>query len=186
MLLTAAMPVPENMVMTSYHLNGDIHAYQAEFPVDMIITLHACDTATDYALYNAIKWDARLIFSVPCCQHELNNQIETAELSLLTKYGIVKERTAALITDAIRGSLLEAYGYKVQLLEFVDLSHTPKKHPDPGQKDPLNRHQKAQALTEVNNAIAAFTLAPTLYQLLEQDKLINSNKIQCQIGQKMI
>ena len=156
---------------------GDIHAYQAEFPVDMIITLHACDTATDYALYNAIKWDARLIFSVPCCQHELNNQIETAELSLLTKYGIVKERTAALITDAIRGNLLEACGYKVQLLEFVDLAHTPKNILIRAKKTRSTATKKAQALTEVNNAIEAFTLAPTLYQLLEQDKLINSNKI---------
>ena len=156
---------------------GDIHAYQAEFPVDMIITLHACDTATDYALYNAIKWDARLIFSVPCCQHELNNQIETAELSLLTKYGIVKERTAALITDAIRGSLLEACGYKVQLLEFVDLAHTPKNILIRAKKTRSTATKKAQALTEVNNAIETFTLAPTLYQLLEQDKLINSNKI---------
>lgn len=156
---------------------GNIDAYQTSFPVDMIITLHACDTATDFALYNAIKWNASLIFSVPCCQHELNGQIETEELSLLTKYGIVKERTAALITDAIRGSLLEACGYKVQLLEFVDLAHTPKNILIRAKKTQSTEKRKAQALTEVKNAIQAFSLTPTLFQLLETDKLINSNKI---------
>ncbi|WP_373484838.1 class I SAM-dependent methyltransferase [Acetobacterium malicum] len=156
---------------------GNIDAYESSFPVDMIITLHACDTATDYALYNAIKWDTRLIFSVPCCQHELNAQLETAELSLLTKYGIIKERTAALITDAIRGSLLEACGYKVQLLEFVDLAHTPKNILIRAKKTQSTEKRKAQALAEVENAIQAFSLKPTLFQLLETDKLINSNKI---------
>ncbi|MEO1815076.1 MAG: SAM-dependent methyltransferase [Acetobacterium sp.] len=156
---------------------GNIDAYEAEFPVDMIITLHACDTATDFALYNAIKWNAKLIFSVPCCQHELNAQMETAELSLLTKYGIVKERTAALITDAIRGSLLEACGYKVQLLEFVDLAHTPKNILIRAKKTRSTEKRKAQALTEVRTAMQAFSLTPTLFQLLETDKLINSNKI---------
>jgi SAM-dependent methyltransferase len=156
---------------------GNIHAFQASFPVDMIITLHACDTATDFALYNAIKWDAKLIFSVPCCQHELNAQMETETLSLLTKYGIIKERTAALITDAIRGSLLEACGYKVQLLEFVDLAHTPKNILIRAKKTQSTEKRKAQALAEVENAIQAFSLKPTLFQLLETDKLINSNKI---------
>lgn len=156
---------------------GNIDAYVSSFPVDMIITLHACDTATDYALYNAIKWDARLIFSVPCCQHELNAQLETKELSLLTKYGIIKERTAALITDAIRGSLLEACGYKVQLLEFVDLAHTPKNILIRAKKTQSTEKRKAQALAEVENAVQAFSLKPTLYQLLETDKLINSKKI---------
>ncbi|WP_373483177.1 SAM-dependent methyltransferase [Acetobacterium sp.] len=156
---------------------GNIDAYEARFPVDMIITLHACDTATDFALYNAIKWNANLIFSVPCCQHELNAQIETETLSLLTKYGIIKERTAALITDAIRGSLLEACGYKVQLLEFVDLAHTPKNILIRAQKTGSTEKRKVQALTEVKNIMAAFSLTPTLFQLLETDKLINFNKI---------
>ena len=155
---------------------GNIDAYQTSFPVDMIITLHACDTATDFALYNAIKWNAKLIFSVPCCQHELNAQMETAELSLLTKYGIIKERTAALITDAIRSGLLEACGYKVQLLEFVDLAHTPKNILIRAKKTPSTEKRKAQALTEVKTTMQAFSLKPTLFQLLETDKLINSNK----------
>nr|WP_320026859.1 SAM-dependent methyltransferase [uncultured Acetobacterium sp.] len=151
---------------------GNIHSYESDFPVDMIITLHACDTATDFALFNAIKWDAKLIFSVPCCQHELNAQMETKALSLLTKYGIIKERTAALMTDAIRGSLLEYCGYKVQLLEFVDLAHTPKNILIRARKTKSSEKKRNEALNEVNQVIQAFSFKPTLYQLLKEEGMI--------------
>lgn len=107
-------------------LEGDIASYQGNTRVDMVVTLHACDTATDYALSKAVGWGAQVILSVPCCQHELNNQIQNDILKPLLKYGIVRERISALITDALRAELLETKGYKVQLLEFIDMEHTPK------------------------------------------------------------
>lgn len=105
---------------------GDIADYQGVNQVDMVVTLHACDTATDYAIDKAIEWKAKVILSVPCCQHELNQQIRCKELEPLLKYGLIKERMASLITDAIRGNVLEDAGYQVQILEFIDMEHTPK------------------------------------------------------------
>lgn len=105
---------------------GDIQSYEGEERVDMVITLHACDTATDYALDQAVRWGAKVILSVPCCQHELNRQIRNEQLEPLLKYGILKERFSALLTDALRGNVLEQMGYEVQILEFIDLEHTPK------------------------------------------------------------
>ena len=107
-------------------LCGDIADYNGTDEVDMVVTLHACDTATDYALYKAVEWHASVILSVPCCQHELNRKMQCETLSGAFQYGLIKERTAALMTDAMRGQLLEMKGYKTQLLEFIDMEHTPK------------------------------------------------------------
>ncbi|MDQ0115731.1 class I SAM-dependent methyltransferase [Paenibacillus harenae] len=107
-------------------LVGDIAEYEELQSADMVVTLHACDTATDAALAKAVNWDASVIMSVPCCQHELFRQIDNDLLSPILSQGLLKERFAALATDAARGTLLEALGYKVQMLEFVDPEHTPK------------------------------------------------------------
>lgn len=107
-------------------LCGDIADYNGTDEVDMVVTLHACDTATDYALYKAVKWHASVILSVLCCQHELNRKMQCETLSGAFQYGLIKERTAALMTDAMRGQLLEMKGYKTQLLEFIDMENTPK------------------------------------------------------------
>ena len=93
---------------------------------NIVISLHACDTATDYAIYNAIKWQADLICAVPCCQHQLRNQMKPKNLDILNEYGIIKERIASLATDAIRAKLLEWMGYRVQIIEFTSMEHTPK------------------------------------------------------------
>lgn len=107
-------------------LTGDIADYEGVSKVDMVVTLHACDTATDYALEKALEWDAKVILSVPCCQHELNKQMENEILKPVLKYGLIKERIAALVTDALRAGRLEEAGYQVQILEFIDMEHTPK------------------------------------------------------------
>lgn len=105
---------------------GDIKDFAGEEGVDMVVSLHACDTATDYALEKAVKWKASVILAVPCCQHELNGQIGCEELRPVLKYGVIRERMAALITDALRAELLEQQGYDTQILEFIDMEHTPK------------------------------------------------------------
>lgn len=109
-----------------HFLTGDIADYEGVTQVDLVVTLHACDTATDYALAKAVEWNAQAILSVPCCQHELNGQIFQEILEPVLKYGLLKERMAALITDGLRASLLEQAGYQVQVLEFIDMEHTPK------------------------------------------------------------
>ena len=110
---------------------GDIASYSGTHRPDIVITLHACDTATDFALKYAVERGARAILSVPCCQHQVNSQLPKAaaapqEFSPLLKWGIIKEKFASLVTDALRGEWLEKQGYKVQMLEFIDMEHTPK------------------------------------------------------------
>lgn len=151
---------------------GDINGFKYNNKVDMVITLHACDTATDYALYNAIKWNAKMIFSVPCCQHELNHQMKAENLDILNKYGIIQERVAALMTDAVRGNLLECVGYKAQLLEFIDISHSPKNILIRASKSKLSKDKKEKSLSQVESLMKEFNFNPTLYDLLKKDNLI--------------
>jgi len=150
-------------------LHGDIADYEGMDQVDMVVTLHACDTATDFALAKAIGWDASVILSVPCCQHELNKQIKNKELSPLLKYGLIKERTAALFTDAIRGNLLEAAGYQTQILEFIDMEHTPKNILLRAvRKQKPNGEKLQRNLKEIEPTLALLHAEPTLYKLLKK------------------
>lgn len=106
---------------------GDIADYEGVDQVDMVVTLHACDTATDYALAKAIGWNAKVILSVPCCQHELNGTMGTVDvLAPVMDFGLLKERFAALVTDGLRAKYLEREGYETQVMEFIDMEHTPK------------------------------------------------------------
>lgn len=146
---------------------GDINGYKTDMRVDMVVTLHACDTATDYALYNAVNWGATYILSVPCCQHELNKDIASDTLSAMMKYGIIKERTAALATDALRGTMLEYRGYKTQLLEFVDLAHSPKNILIRAVKSNVSKEKKNRSLMEATDMCQFFGAEPTIFKLLQ-------------------
>lgn len=146
---------------------GDINGYKTDMRVDMVVTLHACDTATDYALYNAVNWNATYILSVPCCQHEVNKTITSNELAPMMKYGIIKERTAALATDALRGTMLEYRGYKTQLLEFVDLAHSPKNILIRAVKSNVSKEKKLRSLQEAKDMCSFFGVEPTIYKLLQ-------------------
>lgn len=151
---------------------GDINGFKYNNKVDMVITLHACDTATDYALYNAIKWNTKMIFSVPCCQHELNHQMKAESLKILTRYGIIQERVAALMTDSVRANLLECVGYKTQLLEFIDIAHSPKNILIRASKGKVSNEKREKSLNEVKDLMKEFNFKPTLYNLLKEDNLI--------------
>lgn len=143
-------------------LCGDIAYYDGCSQVDMVVTLHACDTATDYALAKAVGWGAKVILSVPCCQHELNKQMKNDLLFPVLHYGILKERMAALMTDGLRAQILEANGYRTQILEFIDMAHTPKNLLI---RAVYNGHC-ADNKDQINELLAAFDVNPTLYRLL--------------------
>lgn len=147
-------------------LEGDIANYTGVDRVDMVVTLHACDTATDYALAKAVGWDAKVILSVPCCQHELNSQIQSDVLEPVLGYGLIKERIAALVTDALRAEYLEREGYETQVLEFIDMEHTPKniliRAVKTGRKG--RNEEKLQACQE------ALHVHPTLGRLLDTER----------------
>jgi len=146
-------------------LVGDINEYNSESNVDMVVTLHACDVATDMALARAVKWGARVILSVPCCQHELNRQLHTPALDIMLQHGLVRERFAALATDAIRAEILSLVGYEAQLLEFIDMENTPKNilirayH--------TGKKPSSEQRTRYNNFIALLNAQPFLAKELE-------------------
>lgn len=163
-----------NKIAESYGYNnlkfelGNINGYKYENNLDMVITLHACDTATDYALFNAINWNAKMIFSVPCCQHEINSTMKPEKLKLISKYGIIQERVSALFTDSIRANILECMGYKTQLLEFIDIAHSPKNILIRAVKSNVSEAKKKRSLEEIEAMKNEFKFEQTLYSLLRE------------------
>ena len=143
-----------------YH--GDIATYEGVDQVDMVVTLHACDTATDYALAKAVRWNAKVILSVPCCQHELNRQMGNDLMKPVFQYGLIKERMAALYTDAVRAELLENQGYRTQILEFIDMEHTPKNILIRAVRDGKRKKNEA----EIKALLDFLSVKPTLAELL--------------------
>lgn len=142
---------------------GNINQFRSVDHIDMIITLHACDTATDYALYHAIDMKCKYIFSVPCCQHEINSQLKTDNLHFMNKFGILKERFSSLVTDSIRANLLQYAGYKTQLMEFVDIENSPKNLLI---RAVYTGHVNELAKKEVEEFIQSNLINQTLYNLM--------------------
>ncbi|MBR6341160.1 MAG: SAM-dependent methyltransferase [Treponema sp.] len=129
--------ITERLGLQGLHFSvGDISAYKGDAAPDLVMTLHACDTATDFALEYAVSRGAKAILSVPCCQHQINTQLQANRkgkieqddnaLEPILKYGLLREKFSSILTDALRGEWLEQQGYRVQMLEFIDEEHTPK------------------------------------------------------------
>lgn len=131
--------------------------------ISMIITLHACDTATDYAIYHGIRWGCKVIMNVPCCQHELFKQIKNDDMSIIMDNGILKERFAAILTDGIRARILEIMGYKANVFEFIDMEHTPKNIMIRSVKTPKKADNSKKA--DLDRIIKEYNIMPTLYRL---------------------
>ncbi len=146
-------------------LTGDIADYDGVEQVDMVVSLHACDTATDYALEKALQWNAKVIFAVPCCHHELNRQMHSTEMNPVLKYGLIQERMAALMTDAFRADVLELEGY--QVLEFIDMEHTPKNILIRAvkQNTPLSFEKKEKLLDSLKTCMGIWNVNPLFYRL---------------------
>ena len=148
---------------TNLHFyKGNISDYSEKSNIDMIVTLHACDTATDFALYHAINMKGRYIFSVPCCQHEINNQLSNDILHPITKFGILKDRYSAILTDAIRANILQYYGYKTNVMEFVDFENSPKNLLI---RATLTNNKNIKIKEEIDNLIKEYKINQTLYDL---------------------
>ncbi|MDE5598172.1 MAG: SAM-dependent methyltransferase, partial [Lachnospiraceae bacterium] len=149
-------------------IKGDIAEYEKGTGVDMVVTLHACDTATDYALKKAVTWGAKVILSVPCCQHEVNKEITCEKLQPILQYGIVKERISALITDALRADLLKTEGYETDLLEFIDMEHTPKNILIRAVKrEEKSIEKRTEELNKIADVTEFLQIKTTLQKLLE-------------------
>lgn len=147
---------------------GDIADYASENggKIDLMLSLHACDTATDFALFNAVRFGAKFILSSPCCQHELNKSAELSAFPLFDDGGILRERICALMTDSIRQKLLYALGYSSRVMEFVELSHTPKNLAIRAKKTNIPLEKRRSALNEVETALSAMKTEQTLHALL--------------------
>lgn len=164
-VITHCNQLAEKLHYDSLHFErGDISTYEGADAVDMVVSLHACDTATDYALEKAVRWGARVIMAVPCCQHEINRQISCDVLKPVLKYGLIKERMSALITDALRADLLEQNGYDTQILEFIDMEHTPKNLLIRAVKKNAMRPVKAR--DDIGEVTEFLHISPTLKKLL--------------------
>lgn len=150
---------------------GDIAEYKTTQKVDMVVTLHACDTATDIAMFHAVKWGVDYLFSVPCCQHELNAQIESEQLKCITDYGLLKERFGAIATDGVRATLLESVGYKVDVVEFVDFSHSPKNLLLRCKKSKVDKEKMKVKREQAKSFLELLHSKQTLLTLLEEHNL---------------
>lgn len=156
---------------------GNIADYSSEKNPDIIITLHACDTATDFALDYAVKHNAKAILSVPCCQHEINSQLEKQKIksespfASIERFGILRERFAAIATDAIRAELLEQCGYTVQVLEFIDMSHTPKNILIRAVKKQSDNFKNKESKIRMKSLLDELGCFQTLEKLLSKEEL---------------